>query len=207
MANEEESKGEQMSFKKAELSANVLAFLLVVAIVVSVGGTLVSLSKLRATSLESITGGVTTGTTTATVTNVTAISLTTSTVAFGSVSVKTKYDTTGGSPAPFAIQNDGNVPINITLNGTRIFNSSNSNESSYQFKCRANEGPNCPAGSPSTFSNIPLDNDTLKSTTAVFDLEGGNANDSRFVDIQVYVPVDETGGAKTSTLTFTAAQI
>ena len=193
--------------RAGELSTNALALLLVIAILVSVGGTLVSLSRLHAQSLEAITGGATTGTMTASVSNVTAISLQTATVAFGTVSLGTAYDTTGGSPAPFNVQNDGSVNVNVTINASAIFSGLTTNDSSYRFKCRLNEGPNCPTGSPSTFTDLPTANDTLLNRTAVYDLPFANTNDSRFVDIQINVPSDEPGGSKSSTVTFTATQI
>lgn len=188
-----------------ELSTNALALLLIIAILVSVSGTLMSLTRLRGESLTAITGFVT-GTTTATVTNTTAISLPTSSISF-SLSQGSADNTTDGTPAPFNVQNDGNVPINVTINASALFNGSMTNASSFRFNCRANEGPNCPTGSTSSYTDMPLANDTNLNRTAIFDLPYQDNNDSRFVDILVNVPNDEPGGTRTSTVTFTAAQI
>ncbi len=195
--------------RKAELSTNALAALLVVAILVSVGGTFVSLSKLRADSISSITGAATsgTGTTTATVTNVTAITIHQSPVAFGSIGAGSKDDTTDGSPVPFQVNNTGNVPVNVTINASALFAAGSRNTSSYRFSCGADEGSNCPTGSATAVTDMPTANDTLLNRTAIYDLPVADGNDSREVEIYLSVPSDEPGGAKTSTVTFQAAQI
>ncbi|MBI1969082.1 hypothetical protein HYS48_00170 [Candidatus Woesearchaeota archaeon] len=194
---------------KKGISNNTLAVLIGLSIIVSLFGVWYSLSRLEIAQpgIEIITGAQTTGTAQATVTNSTTITITTSTVNFGNLAIGAKDDTTDASPAPFAVRNDGNAPLNITINASALFSGGNQNASSYQFKCRADEGPNCPSGSPSSFTNMPTANDTGKNLTAVFDLQGADANDSRFVDIAVSVPIGETGGSKSSTVTFTAYQI
>lgn len=195
--------------RKAELSTNALAALLVVAILVSVGGTFVSLSKLRADSISSITGAATsgTGTTTATITNITAITIHQSPVAFGSIAAGAQDSTTDNSPVPFQVNNTGNVPINLTINATTIFTSANVNGSSYQFSCGADEGANCPTGSATSVTDMPTANNTNLNRTAIYDLPSGDNNDSREVEIYISVPSDEPGGAKTSIATFQAAQV
>ena len=195
--------------RKAELSTNALAALLVVAILVSVGGTFVSLSKLRAESISAITGAATsgTGTTTATITNVTAITIHQSPVAFGSIAAGDQDDTTDSTPVPFQVNNSGNVPLNITVNASVLFTSPGVNRSSYRFSCGADEGPNCPTGSSTSATDMPTANDTGLNRTAIFDFPSANNNDSREVEIYISVPGDEAGGAKTSTITFQAAQV
>lgn len=197
-----------MNQKIGELSTNALAMLLVIAILFSVGGTFVSLSKLRA-SLGDITGAATsgTGTVSSTITNTTAITIHQSPVAFGNLASGALDDTTDSSPVPFQINNTGNVPINVTVNASALFTASSVNASSYRFSCGADEGPNCPTGSATSQTNMPTANDTLLNRTAIYDLPVANGNDSREVEIYVSVPVDEPGGAKSSTVTFQAVQI
>ncbi|MBI1969081.1 hypothetical protein HYS48_00165 [Candidatus Woesearchaeota archaeon] len=190
---------------KRGVSNNTLAVLLVLSIFVSLTGTWYGFNRLP--GLAKITGAPT-ATTQLSVTNTTALSLPTSSIDFGSIGVGAQDDTSDGTPAPFNVQNDGNVPINITINASLFFGSTRgANASSYQFKCRANEGPNCPTGSPTSYTNMPTANDTGKNLTTVFDLPSPDTNDSRFVDIAVSVPSDELGGSKSSTVTFVATQI
>ncbi|HLC66679.1 MAG TPA: hypothetical protein VJK52_03495 [Candidatus Nanoarchaeia archaeon] len=190
-----------------ELSTNALALLLLIAISVSAGGMILSLGKLRGTALEPITGFATstTGTASATVINTTAISLVISNVSF-SLAQSQMDNTTDDSPGPFNVQNDGNVPVNVTINASALFISTNRNRSSFRFMCRQNEG-NCQSGSASSYTDMPTANDTLLNRTVIFDLPFQDFNDSRYVDILVNVPADEPGGLRTSTVTFTAAQI
>lgn len=192
--------------KAGELQTNTLALLLVVAIVVSLAATTLSLHRLRAATLADITGAVT-GTTSVVITNVTSISLPNSTVAFGDITIGTTNSTSDNVPLPFQVRNDGSVPVNVTINASAIFTGNARNASSYRFVCRADEGPNCPTGSAASLTDMPTANDTLLNRTAVFNLPSIDNNDSRFVDIEVRIPSDEPGGSKSSTVTFTAAQL
>ncbi|MBI1969390.1 hypothetical protein HYS48_01735 [Candidatus Woesearchaeota archaeon] len=193
---------------KRGISNNTLAMLIVLAIVISLGGTWYSLIilKLGMPSLITITG-TQTATTTVTVTNVTAIVISQSPVAFGDIARGDKNDTTDNAPAPFGINNTGNVPLNITTNASALFSAVSLNASAYRYNCTEGEGPNCPTGSTVTVTNMATANDTGLNRTAIFDLPPSDGNDSRDIDIFISVPTDESGGSKTSTVTFTAAQI
>lgn len=185
---------------------------LILAIAISVAGTMMSWNKLHATSttsLADVTGAVSsgTGTVTSTITNTTAITIHQSPVAFGSMSSGTQDDTTDGTPVAFQINNTGNVPLNVTVNASALFSGASTNSSSYQFSCGADEGPNCPTGSATSATNMPLANATGLNQTAIYDFPAANGNDSREVEIYVSIPTDEPGGAKTSTVTFQATQI
>ena len=192
--------------KRAALTTNILAMFLGVAILISIGTTVFTLDRLHTASLTEITGAVT-GTANVTITNTTSISLPNSTVAFGDITIGTANDTTDNNPLPFQVRNDGSVNVNVTINASALFTGLTRNQSSYRFVCRADEGENCPTGSAASLTDMPTANDTLLNRTAVFDLPADDSNDSRFVDIEVRVPSDEPGGAKSSTVTFTAAQI
>ncbi|MBI1969391.1 hypothetical protein HYS48_01740 [Candidatus Woesearchaeota archaeon] len=191
---------------KRGVSNNTLAMLIVLAMVISLGGTWYSLSRLQVLGFRVITGAQT-GTVTTAVTNVTAITIHQSPVAFGNLAASQKNDTTDNQPIPFSINNTGNVPINVTTNATALFTGGSRNASSYRFQCNVDEGPNCPVGSATAVTDMPTANDTGLNRTAIFDLQDESNNDSREVDIFLSIASDELGGSKTSTVTFTATQI
>ena len=121
-----------------EISNRALAFLLVVAIVISLGGTILSLNRL---STVGFTGAATAlGTTNLTITNAVAIDFINTNVNFGTGYVwptaalitNCTMDTNATAPAntspqqacigftsvvgaPFNLRNDGNVNLNVTL--------------------------------------------------------------------------------------------
>ncbi|MBI1969080.1 right-handed parallel beta-helix repeat-containing protein [Candidatus Woesearchaeota archaeon] len=145
-------------------------------------------------------------TTSFTINSLVSILISQSPVAFGDIGAGEKNDTVDNAPAPFGINNTGNVNLNVTINASSFFSALSLNASAYQYNCTEGEGPNCPTGSTLTVTDMPLANATL-NRTAIFDLPWQGNNDSRDIDIFMSVPTDESGGLKTSTVTFTASQV
>jgi len=192
------------------VSNNILASLLVLAIVVSVGGiysilSTVSMLQVPASPFSGITGAAT-GFTNVTVGQVAAISLTVNTVDFGTMNVGDNNDTVDNSPIPFRVQNDGNVNVNVTINATALWTQDTYNVTgpNYQFKCGNSTEWDCPEGSPeAAFVNMPVSSAAI---LAVANLPFPSARDLMDVEINVTVPPAETAGVKSSVVTFTGYQ-
>ncbi len=186
---------EETSQKKS--SDSLLVGLLLLAIVVSFFGTYLSVMKLRGIPL---TGLVTTGTTQLNVTRTVSIVLSVSTVDFGNKVVTNADDTTDNSPPPFTVVNNGNVNVNVTVNASPLFTGTTSNATDYRFRCSNSESV-CNGAGINTFTAF---NQTTTSLVMV-NLSFPDTNDSENLEISIVVPDDETPGAKTSTVTFTAS--
>ncbi len=184
---------------------NVLAGLVIVAIVVGIAG-IYSASSIQ--SSPSRGTGLVTGTANVTIPSRVQISLPVDGIDFGNVNISDSDDTEDLSPAPFEVQNDGSVDVNITVYATDLFSGSGaSNPSSYyQFKSAENEAGSVEdSGSDlvTTWTNMP--NSTSPATFAT-NMNFPNNNDNLYGHISITVPDDEPAGSKSSTVTFTASQ-
>ncbi len=171
----------------------LIAGLLAIAIFVSALGVL---------SLETrfSVSGLVSGTTTGTVASSTTITLPTSTVAFSSVSVGANYNTTDDSPAPFVVQNDGSVNLNVTINASALWSGASAAATDYQFMCGDSSEATCPAGSQTDWTNL-----NVTAQLIMANLNYSNAADTLQAEININVPSDEPTGAKESTVEFTSS--
>lgn len=187
------------------VSNNVLAGLVVLAMVISLAGTATTLSMLGQVPVV-LTGGIT-GTTSGTVTSQATISLPISSVSFGNMAVNENNDTTDYNPYPFVVQNDGSVDVNVTINATALWNGTGATTTSsyYQFNSSENETGSVfsTAADLVAFTNMTIDGAAVKCVNR---LKIDTGNDAANVNINVTVPSDEPAGAKSSTVTFTAVQ-
>lgn len=184
---------------KKGISNQTLVALVFLALVVAIGGTFVSLSKLRAIE---ITGFTSTPTGVVNVSTVTAtdISLIVDSVSFGSLQADSVNSTLDDDPAPFNVSNDGNVCVNITLtrdNSSWFTGTTAYNDTMFNVTC----------GTTSTCLTLLTDWTDLNTTAvnALAHLNYTNGKDSAEVHIYIHVPSDETGGGKNTTVTFTAS--
>lgn len=184
-----------------DISNKALAELVLLAVVVSLAGTLVTISQ-----LNPVTGGVT-GQAKVNVTAVVAISLPVNSVDFGTLFQGASESTTDDSPAPLLIQNDGGVDVNISASGTPLFSGTGGgdNTASFQYKARVNPSE---TGSFNTGSSVMSFTNVTTSVLTGFinQLKYGDSADSAYIDLQVKIPMDESLGQKNATLTFTAIQ-
>ena len=128
------------------------------------------------------------------------ITLTTSSVAFGSVAINDRNDTTDNAPPPFTAINNGNIIANVTITATSYFSSASFPGDAYQFKIRANES----SSFDTTNSNTSFINMSSSYTGYhVRGLKWQDVNDDFLVDLNITVPSAEPPGAKSSTVTFT----
>ncbi|MBU4070439.1 MAG: hypothetical protein KJ646_05645, partial [Nanoarchaeota archaeon] len=121
---------------------------------------------------------------------------------FGSLGMDATSNTTGGSPAPFEIQNDGNCLLNISLNATDLWTSIFGNSSYYQYKIDNKTGEEGSFNwdlSDIDWTQVPNSNQIV-----IVKLNWSDATDSAEMDLLVTVPPQESAGDKSSTLHFTA---
>jgi hypothetical protein len=133
-----------------------------------------------------------------------ALSLVNSLVNFSNVTrgVRVETNSSGGPPLPFVVQNDGNIEVNVTVTGTRLFVQAGFPSSAYQYNVSVNESNAFKlALSQTNFTNM-----TNASTAVdVRDLNWTDVNDTAAVHIAITAPLDEPGGNFTSNVTFTAS--
>ncbi|MBU0470121.1 MAG: fibronectin type III domain-containing protein, partial [Nanoarchaeota archaeon] len=129
-----------------------------------------------------------------------SFTLLTSTIEFGTLSIGNSTDTTDNSPSPIWGENNGNIVFNIIVNATQYFTQAALNTSNYQFKFRENEtGSFNLTLSALNFTNMLA----TSSTVSLVDLDWREINDDFLMDLNLTVPLDESPGVKSSTITFT----
>ncbi|MEK6927532.1 MAG: LamG domain-containing protein [Nanoarchaeota archaeon] len=133
-----------------------------------------------------------------------AISFVNSNVAFGVLSLLEYNDTTSNNPTPFIIQNDGNVFVNTSLNGTSLWENTPNPSRYFKFKIDNNtfSGPNELGAFNWANSLTSWTNVSTSLTTAITSLNYSDAKDSAEIDIYVEVPSGESSGSKSSIITF-----
>jgi len=193
--------------KKAQTDSVVLVFL-VLAILVSSVGLLVTLKR---PGIAQISGEVT-GVAKVNVSASIAISLPVSMIDFGNKYPGSSDDTTDDIPLPIKVQNDGSVNVNLSIarysGSTYLFSGTGGgdNSSSFQFKFDSTStepGSFNSGASITTFTNVP---GTVGIQNALAQLGYTNSADEAELDLKINIPIDEPTGAKTTTLELLATQ-
>ncbi|MFH1445053.1 MAG: hypothetical protein ABIF08_01065 [Nanoarchaeota archaeon] len=177
---------------------NILAALVVVSIVISLGGVF-----LVTNTGGRIGMGTGIGQVGMQLDAETTITLVNADVAFGTVALGQVDDTTDELPRPFYIINDGSVPVDITIGATRLFTNAVFPGPNYQFMCGGTSETLCPAGSVVLPIDMP---DESSPILAVKSLGFVDTEDEIEIEIAIVVPMDELAGSKTSTVTLTATE-
>ena len=131
------------------------------------------------------------------------VSLDVSDIYFGALGVSNSSNTDDGL-APFVIQNDGTVLLNISVNATALWDTQSESSDYYQFKVdnvSGEEGAFDWLGSVVDWINMPL----TGYVVAVNELGYEDSLDSAEIDINITVPEGEGPGIKNSTVVFAAA--
>jgi hypothetical protein len=188
-----------------EITYQTLAVLLVLAIVLSVGGTMLFVGGGPAvTGYQSASGNVS-----ITVQATVAISLPTSTVNFGNENTGATNDTTNDDPAPFTVQNDGNTDVDVVvyMNGSLFSNVTGIGNNSATFRYQTDNSSEANSfnwsGSQTTWSNFLIN---ASSIDAVRQLTFQGNKDTADLEVYISVPSEEPAGAKQATVTFSASQ-
>ncbi|MEM4358254.1 MAG: right-handed parallel beta-helix repeat-containing protein, partial [Candidatus Pacearchaeota archaeon] len=129
------------------------------------------------------------------------ISLPINSINFSSMLPNEENDTTDNTPPPIIVQNDGNVIIDIIINGSDLWLMQPNPTSYYQYKIGINE-------SGSFNENFSTMNWTNMSATNIdidiADLKYKNESDTAEIEIKLIVPSDEPPGSRDSIITITA---
>ena len=203
-----------------EISNKTLAILVVAAIVVTLGGTML---VIRQGPSVTLTGLYTTqqGTAAFNVSEVVSIKINQNSINFGEGYVNESdtfctMDSTGAhttacdgswnnpSNAGFIIENNGNVDCQVAINASTAseFVGGTATTPQYNFKSsdKTGETGSCTSGLVSSWTAFSHTGQTICSN-----LKYQEANDEIRVDVQVTVPNDATPGQHTDTVTFTAS--
>ncbi len=201
-----------------EISNKTLAILVVAAIVVTLGGTML---VLRQGPSVTLTGLYTTqqGTAAFNVSEVVSIKINQNSINFGEGYVNESdtfctMDSTGAhtkacagswdgpSNAGFLIENNGNVDCQVAINASTAteFVGGTATTPQYNFQSSNSETGSCVSGLVTTWTAFSHSGQTICS-----DLKYQENSDEIRVDVQVTVPNDATPGQHTDTVTFTAS--
>ena len=136
----------------------------------------------------------------------TTISMVKSTVSFESMAINDFNNTDDDYPNPFVIRNDGNVNVNITIEATNLFSTDANPTQNYQWNSTMNETSslqnNIAGENLFGYNNMPAFG---APTKCIGQLKDADANDQATININITIPSVETGGNKTSTVTFVAS--
>ena len=123
-----------------------------------------------------------------------AINLIVSNVSFGSM-INGSNTTEDNSPPPILVENVGNIPVNLTFNGSALWTSVAAPTDYYMFKAGVNEsGSFNETLSNTTWTQIPL----ISTIPHIFDLKYVDTNDTVEIELNLTVPSTEGAGAKSS---------
>ena len=200
-----------MKVKNMDLSNKTLAFLLVVAIVISLGGTIVSLNKLNKITVTGLaTQYNTSGTTNFSLQSSVSIIFRVANVNFGTGYVNANgtgcdittnatsgWNTTGNclggltNASPFIIENNGNVNVSLGLNSSAnasVFIGGTVPAPVFQWAVSNNETSSCYGTlSDQAWTNV---NWSGGPKTVCTNLSFADANDTIRLDIKVLIPED-----------------
>ena len=207
-----------------DYSNRTIAYLVLVALFVSIAGTLLSLSRIGGGGIPLITGGATSGTGTTILTIESTLSITTSpdtSVDFGTCRPQSapgtwweSNDTSKGgssigqctglqtSPDNITVENDGSADANVTINtSTTDLTGGDPTNRSLWFSVRNASGrPGCQEGIQIPWFNMTTN---VKHNTCA-NLTPGNSVDRMYVFFAVFAPSDSSPASRTATITFTA---
>ena len=213
-----------------EISDKTLMLLLVVSIVVALGGTFMSLSKLYS-SPTSITGAAVSPNASVilTVNSVASLTFTASSVNFGTGSVNTsggfsnctlstvstRYGCNGFNvvAAPLTLENDGNTNLTVQLvSNVTAAQFIGGSAPVFQYNVSVNETGSCLNSTqeveieafPATFTNV---NTTDPGNIICPKLQFRNSNDTLNIGVNISIPVDAGQNAKAAGLKATGTTV
>ena len=207
-----------------ELSNKTMIYMISIAIIIILFGTTISLTRLQ--QIYSITGlaSSTSGAVNVTVAATASINLTYNSINWGSGQVASgsssaTLDTNNNSAYVqggtwstsgingFTLENDGNVPVNVTINNTHnattLINGTNPQ---FRFEARI------PTGNSTACESGLLTGQTEFAQTSIKrricnTLNYTQNRDKLIIDINITIPEDSPTGSKNSTVTFDACSV
>ncbi|MBW2980533.1 hypothetical protein KY360_03890 [Candidatus Woesearchaeota archaeon] len=128
-----------------------------------------------------------------------AISLITDIINFSTVVPSYTDNTTDNNPGPFLLENQGNIHLNVTVTGTRMFSEGTFPGENLQFKIDINETNSFNYGTSTTsWTNVTNES----SVVDIADFDWHDISDTAEGDILIRVPDEEPSGGKNSSVTF-----
>ncbi|MEK6903769.1 MAG: hypothetical protein AABW64_03935 [Nanoarchaeota archaeon] len=202
-----------------QISDRTLIALTVVALLTTIGGTITLLQQLGP-NIPQLTGLASTDTATVnvTVSSTVSVKFNVDLIEFGTSQVVsglavTQVNTTAGTnpgtfnePGDFVIENDGNVELNITINGTPAGAWIGGTNPTYRVSARS-PGTSDDGCSKNRTNTVPI---SLNATllTLCYNFTFVDINDTMNISIYVGIPSDVGAGVKTdSAVTVFATQI
>ena len=186
-----------------EISNNLLAVLVIVAMAISVVGTttmlsLVPIRPLAATGYQAAD----VGTAQASVTAECNIELLVDTVNFGDMATSENKYTWDNSPPPFVLKNNGSVEVDVSVGvtGTNLWHTTY-NDGNFTYNGTDNGTSSYISIQTSLVNMI---NTTNGATFLVDNLSSATELDTINVELSVTVPQDELHGAKSASVKFNA---
>ncbi len=198
------------------------AVLIALAIVVSVGGTLITLNSIPAPQITGYETSSQQGTASFTVAALTQITLTDSTVNFGTCQLNNSliltYDSNasngeslndsdsicdGSFPDNMTLENTGNKYVNLTISSNvsaMNYIDAASDEGSFYFVGGNDEAGACSSGLQTTFTNFSA---AQTNYTLCLNFSPVNTEDELSIAYRVQLPPDTREGTKTATITIT----
>jgi hypothetical protein len=136
-----------------------------------------------------------------TVPSLLAFSLPIDRVSFGNLTQGVSVNTTAGNATPFVLRNIGNMPANVTITGTRLYQHGAYPSNAYQFFVTDNAtGSFDLIGSTTSWTDMT----NVSSRIDVLLLDWNASHSQALVHIKLTPPLDEPAGNKTSTVTMSA---
>jgi len=190
-----------------KVTNNLLFGGLMIALLVVIGGTWISLNY-----ISGLTGAATSGvgSTNVTITSAIACSIPDNLISFGEMArgqsnqsnLLMAGQTNVSAPDYMTIQNDGNVNITVVAsNSVNLWSSSPAPSTNWRIRCEAAGDGNSTC--TNTYANVPA---AGSNVTLVSGLTPVDALDNISVGFNLTVPSDESSGAKNGTVIFTCVQ-
>ena len=136
-----------------------------------------------------------------TIDSLNVISLPISLVQFGTMANNQTNDTSDNNPMPFLLKNDGNIFVDIAVNGSNLWNKAPNPSKYFTYKIRQNEsGAFINTTATMNYTNMPLTSSQVDIPSFAF----VNGSRGAYIDINITVPSGEYGGTKTTLVSLTA---
>jgi hypothetical protein len=194
--------------KKMEITNNLLAALIIVAMAISIAGTMTMLSVVpgQAPVITGMAQGQETGQALAEVAAEASIILLVDTVDFGSISPAGTDDTVDKNPHPFVLNNNGSVDVNVSvgINGNNLWDTA-WNDGNFTFNGSDNQSGTTYQWIQDSWANLLNGSGPVPTSILVYNLSSDADKDSINVELKIIVPPSEASGSKSCNVRFNAS--
>jgi len=136
-----------------------------------------------------------------TIQSIIMISMPVKQVDFGTMKPGQEENTTDNNPLPLLVQNDGNLLVDVQINGTDLWETVSNPTPYYQYKIGVNESDSFDeANSTMQWRDMP----TMLAIVDIASLNYEDWHDNAEIELKIKVPDDEPAGVKNSTILVSA---